>query len=144
MQFYSFVNLMVLVSRFERIVLQTFKCGPYDMNPIIWTIRYDMNNMIWAKSYGSYRMVNIIMFCDSIWTFFQLVIATIRDNDWRKRFDEWRCLHCTKLDEFRFQFLKFRRNYPRIIRFLFRIALPNTKIRVNLASVDMILCCASL
>ena len=100
--------------------------------------------MTWTIWYGPYHMVNIIMFCDSIWTCFQLVIATIRNNNWRKRCDEWRCLHCTKLDKLRFRFFKFRKKYPRFISFVFRIVLPNTKIRVNLASVDMILCCASL
>ena len=44
MQFYLFVNMMVLVSRFERIVLNTLKCN---MEHMIWTI-------LWTKLYGPY------------------------------------------------------------------------------------------
>ena len=98
MQFSLFINLMIVVSRFEQILFDTLESdmehiisyGPSDTDHIIWSIWYGMDNMIWTRWcgpydmiwivqngpyditiwYGPYDMVNIIMFCDFIWDVF--------------------------------------------------------------------------
>ena len=90
--------------------------GQYDLDQMMWTIWYDLdstewaiwyNHMIWSIWYGQYYYVlRFHLRC------FQLVIATIRNNVWRIRCNQWRCLYCTKLDEFRFRIFKFRKTTP--------------------------------